>query len=83
MFYQRSPMKQVALNVETLRCEADEADVLDEILARDGVIAAEVDLRNERVSIAFDEMVVTKTELLSHLRFFGLAVRREAVARAA
>lgn len=76
-------MKQMALNVETLRCEADEADVLDDLLARDGVIAAEIDFRNERVSIAYDEALVTKSELLVWLRYFGLAVKRETMLRAA
>ena len=76
-------MKRVALNVETLRFEADESDVLDELLAREGVLAAEVDLANERVSVAYDEQIVTRSELVDHLRFFGLAVKRQLVAHPA
>lgn len=73
-------MKQIALDVDTLRCEADEADVLDELLAHHGVLAAEIDFPNERVHIAYDEAVVTKGELLGHLRFFGLDAKTSALA---
>ncbi|HVL49712.1 MAG TPA: heavy metal-associated domain-containing protein [Candidatus Thermoplasmatota archaeon] len=68
-------MRRVALEVDTLRCEADEAAILDEVLAQEGVLAAEVDLASERVSLAFDEHVTTKAALLGHLRFFGLTPR--------
>lgn len=76
-------MKRVALDVETLRCEADEAEVLDELLSREGIIAAEVDLENERVSVAFDDALTTKLDVINSLRFFGLSVRREALASSA
>lgn len=74
-------MKKVALDVETLRCEANEEEVLDELLSQDGVLAAEIDLANERVAFAYDERVTTKMALIDHLRFYGLAVRRDVVAR--
>lgn len=74
-------MRKIALDVETLRCEANEEEVLDELLAQEGVLAAEIDLANERVAFAFDERVTSKMAVIDHLRFYGLAVRREAIAR--
>ena len=72
-------MKRVDLSVETLRCEADESTVLDELLAREGVVAAEIDLARELVTLAYDEARVTRGELVDRLRFFGLSVRRTPV----
>jgi hypothetical protein len=69
--------------VETLGCEADESDVLDELLAHDGVLAAELDLARETLDVAYDEHKTTKSALLDHLRFFGIAPRTEAFARTA
>ena len=65
-------MKRLALRVDTIACEADETTVLDDLLAHDGVIAAELDLVRETLSLAYDEQKTTKTALLDHLRFFGL-----------
>ena len=65
-------MKRLALNLETLGCEASEEDVLDELLAHEGVLAAEVDLAHERIAVAFDEERTSRTALLDHLRFFGI-----------
>ncbi|HVM44551.1 MAG TPA: hypothetical protein VM582_01350 [Candidatus Thermoplasmatota archaeon] len=65
-------MKRLALRVDTLACEADETTVLDDLLAHDGVIAAEIDLERETLSLAYDEHKTTKSALLDHLRFFGL-----------
>ena len=65
-------MKRLALRVDTLACEADESTVLDDLLAHEGVIAAEIDLSRETLSVAYDEGRTTKTALLDHLRFFGL-----------
>lgn len=65
-------MKRLALRVDTLACEADESQVLDDLLAHDGVIAAEIDLTRETLSLAYDESRTTKSALLDHLRFFGL-----------
>lgn len=76
-------MKRMALAVETLGCEASEEDVLDELLAHDGVLACEVDLANERIQVAFDEIRTSKTALLDHLRFFGLVPKAGALALAA
>ena len=73
-------MKRLALRVDTLACEADETQVLDDLLAHDGVIAAELDLVRETLSLAYDETRTTKSELLDHLRFFGLAPITEKVA---
>ena len=70
-------MKKMALSVETLGCEASEEDVLDELLAHDGVVACEVDLANEKISVAFDEGRTSKTALLDHLRFFGLVPKHD------
>lgn len=66
-------MKRLALRVDTLGCEADEHDVLDELLAHDGVLAAEIDLVRETLALAYDERKTTKTEIMDHLRFFGIA----------
>lgn len=77
-------MKRMSLRVDTLSCEADESDVLDELLAHDGVLAAELDLQQETLRLSYDERKTTKTALLDHLRFFGLTARGESVpARAA
>lgn len=65
-------MKRLALRVDTLACEADETTVLDDLLAHEGVIAAELDLERETISVAYDEERTTKSALLDHLRFFGL-----------
>lgn len=67
-------MKRLALRVDTLACEADDSTVLDDLLAHDGVIAAEIDLAREMLSVAYDERRTTKTALLDHLRFFGIVV---------
>lgn len=75
-------MKKLALRVDTLSCEADESVVLDELLAHEGVLAAEIDLARETLAVAYDERKTTKTALLDHIRFFGLAPR-EGLARAA
>lgn len=66
-------MKKLALRVDTLGCEADESDVLDQLLAHDGVLAAEIDLQRETLAVAYDERRTTKSALLDHIRFFGLA----------
>ena len=76
-------MKRLALRVDTIACEADETTVLDDLLAHDGVIAAEIDLVRETLSLAYDEQKTTKSALLDHLRFFGLSPVIEKVARAA
>lgn len=76
-------MKRLALRVDTIACEADETTVLDDLLAHDGVIAAELDLARETLSLAYDERKTTKTALMDHLRFFGLAPQSELVVRAA
>lgn len=76
-------MKRLALRVETLTCEADESEVLDELLAHDGVLAAEIDLDREMLDLAYDEQKTTKAALLDHLRFFGIAPRTEMLARSA
>lgn len=68
-------MKRMALRVDTLSCEADESDVLDELLAHDGVLAAELDLQQETLRVSYDEHKTTKSALLDHLRFFGLTAR--------
>lgn len=75
-------MKKLALRVDTMSCEADEAVVLDELLAHEGVLAAEIDLARETLAVAYDERKTTKTALLDHIRFFGLSPR-EGLARAA
>ena len=65
-------MKRLALRVDTLACEADDSTVLDDLLAHEGVIAAEIDLVQERLSVAYDESKTTKAALMDHLRFFGI-----------
>ena len=65
-------MKRLALRVDTLACEADDSTVLDDLLAHEGVIAAEIDLAHERLSLAYDESKTTKAALMDHLRFFGI-----------
>lgn len=76
-------MKRLAFRVDTLACEADEHTVLDDLLAHDGVIAAEIDLAKETLAVAYDEEKTTKSALLDHLRFFGLAPQSERIVRAA
>lgn len=76
-------MKRLALRVDTLACEADETTVLDDLLAHEGVIAAEIDLARETLSLAYDEARTTKSELLDHLRFFGLTPSTERIVQAA
>ena len=68
-------MKRIQLAIDTLACEADEAAVLDELLAQEGVLAAELDLENERLAVAFDEKRTSKTAVVDHLRFFGILER--------
>jgi hypothetical protein len=76
-------MKRLALRVDTISCEADESDVLDELLAHEGVLAAELDLREETLRLSYDEQKTTKSALLDHLRFFGLAPRGDTLLRSA
>ena len=76
-------MKRLALRVDTLACEADETTVLDDLLAHDGVLAAEIDLARETLALSYDEGKTTKSALLDHLRFFGLSPVLEKVVRAA
>ena len=76
-------MKRIALRVDTLACEADETTVLDDLLAHDGVIAAEIDLAHETLSLSYDEGKTTKTALLDHLRFFGLSPVTSKIVQAA
>lgn len=76
-------MKRLALRVETLSCEADETVVLDELLAHEGVLAAQIDLQQETLDLAYDERRTSKAALIDHLRFFGITPLREAVARSA
>lgn len=76
-------MKRLALHVDTLGCEADESAVLDDLLAHEGVLAAEIDLQRETLALAYDERKTTKTALLDHLRFFGIAPLGEALVRTA
>ncbi|GEM_PF-6413805 len=65
-------MKRLAIHVDTLGCEADESVVLDDLLAHEGVLAAEIDLARDTLSVAYDERKTTKSALLDHLRFFGI-----------
>ncbi len=75
-------MKRVQLAIDTLACEADESIVLDELLAQEGVLAAELDFEAERLSVAYDEKVTTKSAVVDFLRFFGIApVTRPLAAR--
>lgn len=76
-------MKRIAFRVDTLACEADESTVLDDLLAHDGVIAAEIDLARETLSLAYDEEKTTKSALLDHLRFFGISAQTARLVRAA
>jgi copper chaperone CopZ len=78
-----APMKRLAIHVDTLGCEADESVVLDDLLAHDGVLAAEIDLARDTLSVAYDERKTTKSALLDHLRFFGIAPLGETLVRAA
>ena len=65
-------MKRLSLHVDTLGCEADEAAVLDDLLAHDGVLAAELDLTRETLALAYDDARTSKAALMDHLRFFGI-----------
>ena len=76
-------MKRLQLHVDTLGCEADESVVLDDLLAHEGVLAAAIDLARETLAVAYDEQRTTKSALLDHLRFFGIAPLGEALVRAA
>lgn len=76
-------MKRLALRVDTLACEADETAVLDDLLAHEGVIAAEIDLDREMLAVSYDERRTTKSALLDHLRFFGIAPLAETMVRTA
>ena len=69
-------MKRLAIHGDTLGCEADESLVLDDLLAHEGVLAAEIDLARETLAVAYDERKTTKAALLDHLRFFGLVARQ-------
>jgi hypothetical protein len=69
-------MKRLAIHVDTLGCEADETLVLDDLLAHDGVLAAEIELSRETLAVAYDERKTTKAALLDHLRFFGLVAKQ-------
>lgn len=73
-------MKTLSLHVETLGFEASENDVIDELLASDGVLAAQIDLEQETLDVSYDERKTTKTALIDQLRFFGLAPRAAALA---
>lgn len=73
-------MRKVCLHVETLSCEADEEYVVEEILAQEGVLAAEVDFENEQVDVAFDESVTNRASVEQFLRFFGLVPKALAAA---
>lgn len=73
-------MKRIALRVDTLACEADESTVLDDLLAHEGVIAAEIDLERETLALSYDEHKTTKTALMDHLRFFGLVAKQQTAA---
>lgn len=75
-------MKRLALHVDTLGCEADESTVLDDLLAHEGVLAAEIDLQRETLAVSYDEARTTKSALIDHLRFFGIAPLGEALVRA-
>jgi copper chaperone CopZ len=66
-------MKRLALRVDTLGCEADESAVLDDLLAHEGVLAAEIDLAHDTLALSYDERRTTKTQLLDHIRFFGIS----------
>ncbi len=66
-------MKQMSLHVDTLSCEADESVVLDDLLAHDGVLAAELDLQQEMLRLSYDERKTSKSALIDHIRFFGLS----------
>jgi len=68
-------MKRIALHVDTLGCEADESVVLDDLLAHDGVLAAEIDLARETLAVSYDERKTTKSALMDHLRFFGIVAQ--------
>lgn len=65
-------MKRLQLAIDTLACEAAEDVVLDELLARDGILAAQLDLEHESLSVAYDEKLTTKSEVVDFLRFFGI-----------
>ena len=73
-------MKTLSLHVETLGFEASENDVIDELLAQDGVLAAQIDLDQETLDVAYDERKTTKHALIDQLRFFGLAPRAAVLA---
>lgn len=75
-------MKRISLHVETLGCEADETQVLDDLLAHEGVLTAEIDLIQETLALAYDEHKTSKAALLDHLRFFGIVQHREALPNA-
>ena len=67
-----TPMRKLDLHVETLACEVDDAYLVEEVMAQEGVLAADVDLQAERVAISYDENLVSKASILQFLRFFGL-----------
>lgn len=76
-------VKQVSLHVETLRCEAPEAEVVEQLLSQKGVVEADVDFDEERVRVAFDPDVTSADTLAEALDFFGLTVQGDPSRRAA
>ena len=75
-------MKRLALHVDTLGLEADENAVIDDLLAHEGVLAAEIDLSHDTLALAYDEHKTSKAALMDHLRFFGIvAIQRPIAAR--
>ncbi len=67
-------MQHVSFDVETLSCEASASDILDELLAHDGVTAARVDLEGERIVVSVDDAAAVPGSLEATLDFLGLAV---------
>jgi len=65
-------MKHMDVHVDTLACEASEADVVDGLLAAQGVLAASADFRSEHVAVSYDPSRVDEGALWDHLKFFGL-----------
>lgn len=75
-------MKQLALFVDTLRCEVDDALLVEEVMAVDGVIAVDVDLVKETIRLAYDDGKTSRDELMQFLGFFGLRPSAHPVAPA-
>ena len=72
-------MKRLALHVDTLGCEADDSAVLDDLLAHEGVLAAEIDLTRDVLALSYDERKTTKAALVDHLRFFGIVTLQQPI----